>query len=301
MKIGVLGPEGSYSEKAAKIWIRKKAFEGVTLRYFGDIEAAFKAAADRKTDFSVVPIENSIEGSVGVSLALLRKLDIVICGEIVVRIEHCLLSKGNLKNLKGILSHPQALAQCRHFLKKNFPGVEIRNTESTSHAARLAGEIKEIAAIASPEAAKKYGLQVLLANIQDEKENQTRFLVIRAKKQLEFCKKPPVLEKRSLKKTSFKSAEPQINSSFKTSILVYLAKDSPGALYELLEAFAKRRINLTKIESSPSRQKLGDYYFYIDFEGQIGDALIKDALEDIKEKADILKVLGSYPTFKFCE
>lgn len=286
MIIGVLGPEGSYSERAAKLWMLKNKLEKAELRYFEDIEDAFFAAAAGKTDLSVIPIENSIEGSVGVTLDLLREDGAVISGEVVVRIEHCLLSKGSPESIRVILSHPQALAQCRHFLKTNFPYAELRSTGSTSHAARLAGEFEEMAAIASPEAAEKYGLKVLLSNVQDRKENHTRFIVVRA----EEPGKHGIFGYRG----EDKDAE-RIRGRCKTSLIVYLAKDRPGALYELLGAFAKRGVNLTKIESRPSKKELGDYYFYIDFEGSASDALIKDALEDIKAKADMLKVLGSYP------
>ncbi|AKB25776.1 Prephenate dehydratase [Methanosarcina sp. MTP4] len=286
MIIGVLGPEGSYSERAAKLWMRNNGLEAAELRYFEDIEDAFFAAARGKTDISVIPIENSIEGSVGVTLDLLREDGAVISGEVVVKIEHCLLSKGSPEAIRVILSHPQALAQCRHFLKVNFPHAELRSTGSTSHAARLAGEFEEMAAIASPEAAEKYGLKVLLSNIQDREENHTRFIVLRAEVS---GKCSPSGCKGAGKESD------RIRIQCKTSLIAYLAKDSPGSLYGLLGAFAERGINLTKIESRPSKRELGDYYFYIDFEGSASDALIKDALEDIKAKADILRVLGSYP------
>ncbi len=286
MIIGVLGPEGSYSERAAKLWMRKNDLEGAELRYFEDIEDAFFAAAGGKADISVIPIENSIEGSVGVTLDLLREDGAVISGEVVVKIEHCLLSKGSPEAIRVILSHPQALAQCRHFLKTNFPHAELRSTGSTSHAARLAGEFEEMAAIASPEAAEKYGLKVLLSNVQDRKENHTRFIVVRPEEPGKYgisgCK-------------GAGKGSDRIRSQCKTSLIAYLAKDRPGSLYGLLGAFAERGINLTKIESRPSKKELGDYYFYIDFEGSASDALIKDALEDIKAKVDMLKVLGSYP------
>ena len=284
MIVGVMGPEGSYSEKAAKLWMQKYSMSGSELRYFADIEDAFLAAVQGKSDISIIPIENSIEGSVGVTLDLLLENEAEIVGEIVVRIEHCLLSKGGPEKVRVILSHPQGLAQCRHFLKKHFPNAELRSTGSTSHAARLAGEFEEMAAIASPEAAECYGLKVLLSNIQDKKENYTRFIVLKAGK-----KALNTLETGSEKCSS---------SACKTSLIVYLEKDRPGALYEILGAFAKRKINLTKIESRPSKKELGDYYFYIDFEGHGSNALIKDALEDIKAKTDTLKILGSYPAFK---
>ncbi|RXA20266.1 prephenate dehydratase [Methanosarcina sp. MSH10X1] len=309
-----MGPEGSYSEKAAKLWILRHGLDGAEIRYFADIEDAFLAVVQGKSDFSVIPIENSIEGSVGVTLDLLLENGAEIVGEVVVKIEHCLLSKGGPEKIRVILSHPQGLAQCRHFLKTNFPGAELRSTGSTSHAARLAGEFEEMAAIASPEAAERYGLKVLLSNIQDRKENYTRFIALQA------AEESPAEQVSSSQKNEPDKAKPHLcpekgsghefysesevmseNSSLpacKTSIIVYLEKDRPGALYEILGAFAKNRINLTRIESRPSKKELGDYYFYIDFEGHASDTLIKKALEDIKSKTDTLKVLGSYPAFK---
>ncbi len=314
MIIGVMGPEGSYSEKAAKLWIMKQGLSSAEIQYFADIEDAFLAVVRKKSDISIIPIENSIEGSVGVTLDLLLENGAEIVGEIVIKIEHCLLSKGGPEKIKVILSHPQGLAQCRHFLKKNFPGAELRSTGSTSHAARLAGEFEEMAAIASPEAAERYGLKVLLSNVQDRKENYTRFIVLRiAEKSL--AEQVPCTAEDKPDKVRLQSSpgwesghEPRSekeivseNSSHsvcKTSIIVYLEKDRPGALYEILGAFAKNKINLTKIESRPSKKELGDYYFYIDFEGHTSDAIIKDALKEIESKTDTLKVLGSYPVFQ---
>ncbi|KKG07869.1 prephenate dehydratase [Methanosarcina sp. 2.H.A.1B.4] len=326
MIIGVMGPEGSYSERAAKLWALKNSLMDAEFRYFADIEDAFLAAVEGKADISVVPVENSIEGSVGVTLDLLLENEAVIIGEIVVKIEHCLLSKGGPEKIRVILSHPQGLAQCRHFLKKHFPEAELRSTGSTSHAARLAGEFEEMAAIASPEAAERYGLKILLSNIQDRKENHTRFIVIRAEKHIssnqtlraagvdagvegELSPEPCRNAEHELQAEQETWREKVSLSSCKTSLIVSLEKDRPGALYELLGAFAKRGINLTKIESRPSKKELGDYYFYIDFEGHTSDALIKDAFEDIKSKAgtksktktNTLKVLGSYPAFKISE
>lgn len=309
MIIGVMGPEGSYSEKAAKLWILERRLNNAEIRYFADIEDAFLAVVQGKSDLSIIPIENSIEGSVGITLDLLLENGAEIVGEIVVKVEHCLLSKGGPEKIKVILSHPQGLAQCRHFLKTNFPEAELRSTGSTSHAARLAGEFEEMAAIASPEAAECYRLKVLLPNIQDRKENYTRFIVLKAGKkalteQVSLAGEITVEAHSGLESVSNIQSELEAksekcsNSACKTSIIVYLEKDRPGALYEILGAFAKRKINLTKIESRPSKKELGDYYFYIDFEGKTSDELIKDALEDIKVKVDTLKMLGSYPAFK---
>jgi prephenate dehydratase len=288
MIIGIMGPEGSYSEKAAKLWTAKYQLCGAEFRYFADIEDTLLAVVDGKSDLSVIPVENSIEGSVGITLDLLLEKNVRIVGEVVVKIEHCLLAKGRLEDIRIILSHPQGLAQCRHFLKKHFPGTELRSTGSTSHAARLAGEFEEMAAIASPEAAECYRLNTLLSNVQDQKENYTRFIVLEA---VDKVLSSGGKDLNSSFATSFATV-------FKTSLIIYLEKDRPGALYNILGAFALRNINLTKIESRPSKKELGDYYFYIDFEGCTGDVLIIDALEDIKDKVDTLKVLGSYPAFK---
>jgi prephenate dehydratase len=292
MIIGALGPEGSYSEKAVQIWVLRHRLDSVEIQYFADIEDAFLAVIQKKSDLSIVPIENSIEGSVGVTLDLLHENGVEIVGEIVVKIEHCLLSKGGPEKIKVILSHPQGLAQCRHFLKKYFPEAELRSTGSTSHAARLAGEFEEMAAIASPEAAECYRLKVLLPNIQDRKQNYTRFIALRA------AGKNTAEHVLSAGENKPDKAENSNCSAFKTSIIVYLEKDRPGALYEILGAFAKNQINLTRIESRPSKKELGDYHFYIDFEGHINDAIIKETLKDIKTKTDTLKILGSYPAFK---
>lgn len=282
MNMGVLGPKGSYSEKAAKQWIKEqKSKNKVSLEYYDDIPDTISAIVDRTVDIGVVPIENSIEGSVGITLDMLLENDLNIIGEIVVPIEHCLLSKGSLSNIRVILSHPQALAQCRQFIKTNFENTDIRTTGSTSHAAKLANEFEEMAAIASRESAQMYGLDILIPNIQDRKENHTRFIVIEAHDGI-------------LEKTAVAITSPQKND-FKTSIIVYLKKDRPGALYELIGEFAKRDINLTRIESRPSKRELGDYIFYIDFAGHINDANIKDALDNITSNVGMLKMLGSYP------
>lgn len=265
MIIGILGPEGTFSEKAAKIWRRK-----AKLKYYDDIPEIFKEISEGKVDFAIVPIENSLEGSVIATLNLLLESDLKIAGEIIIPIDHCLLSKGKLSSIKVIVSHPQALAQCSKFLKLKFPNAELRTVGSTAHAAKLAMEFEEMAAVASEEAAGKYGLNVLMRAIQDERENYTRFAVL--------AREIPRPSKRN-----------------KTSIVVHLKENRPGALYEFLGVFAKRNINLTKIESRPSKKALGDYLFFIDFEGHIRDRAVVEALEEAEEMVDKLKVLGSYP------
>jgi prephenate dehydratase len=292
MIIGVMGLEGSNSEKAAKLWATKYDLNDAEYSYFSDIEDAVLKAVQGKSDYSIIPIENSIEGSVGITLDLLLEQDVIIIGNIDVKIELCLLSKGGPENIRIILSHPHGLAQCRYFLKKYYPNAELRSTGSTSHAARLAGEFEEMAAIASPEAAECYKLKTLLSNIQDQKENYTRFIVLKAAEKDQAGEKDtePGYKFGKMHENLIPACE---TSPFKTSLIVHLEKDRPGALYEILGSFAKRKINLTKIESRPSKKELGDYYFYIDFEGHASDVLIKDALEDIMIKVDTVKVLVS--------
>jgi prephenate dehydratase len=288
MIIGVLGLKGSYSEKAAMQWIEKNGTNNAhILEYCGDIQDVFVLLKNGSCDIGVVPLENSIEGSVGVTLDMLLENDMTVIGETIVAIEHCLLSRGKKEDIKVILSHPQGLGQCRHFLKEHFPEAELRTTGSTSHAAKLATEFEEMAAIASPDTAGLYDLNIIMPDIQDMKQNHTRFIIIA---------KPDSPVARSL---MMKDGQEE---ACKTSIIVYLDKDRPGALYEILGEFARNDINLTRIESRPSKKVLGDYVFYIDLEGCISDAIIKDAIYNIRSKVGMLKMLGSYPMFDpYCE
>jgi prephenate dehydratase len=268
MKIGILGPAGTFSEKAARQWNNKSE-----LRFYDDIFDTVEALLKDEVDLSIVPIENSLEGSITLTLDLLMEHQLTITGEIIVQIENYLLSKGEIKDIKVIMSHPQPLAQCRKYIKNNFRGIEVRSSPSTSHAARLASESRNIAAIGSKELAQMYGLSILDENIQDVNENFTRFVVIG-------------------KNT------PPASGNDKTSIIVYLEKNRPGALHEILGEFSDRKIDLTKIESRPTKKNLGDYLFYIDFKGHIKDEPVKDALASVKSKVRMLKVLGSYPVTK---
>lgn len=264
MKLGILGPEGTFTEAAAKKW--RPDAEKI---FFDDITGAVEAVIKGDIDEAIVPVENSLEGSVGAALDALMEYPARIVGEVVVPIQHCLLALTPNAEIKVVLSHPQALAQCRGYLRKNFPGVEVRTTGSTAHAAKLAKEFPEMAAIASRDAADRYGLSVVDEDIQDREENYTRFIVVA------------------------REDGPVVGD--KTSIGVYLKKNRPGALYDLLGDFAKYEINLTKIESRPSKKALGDYVFYIDFEGSIDDPRVDEALRNVREKTEWLKVFGSYP------
>lgn len=265
MIIGLLGPKGTYSQKAAN-----QLDTNARLKYFDDLEDVVESVLTRDVDCGIVPIENSLEGSVGITLDALKDHDINITGEIIVPVSHCLLSKGGMDDVKVILSHPQALAQCRRFIRTHFKNARTQTTGSTSHAAKLTSEFPEMAAIASRESAKHYGLDILADDIQDHKENFTRFVVLG-------------------------KGIPTSTGNDKTSIIIHLGEDKPGGLYDVLGEFASRNINLTKIESRPSKLGLGDYLFYIDMEGHQSDVHVRDALEGIGKLADQIKIIGSYP------
>lgn len=277
MNTGTLGPRQSYSEKATRQWFSLCHPDEQRISFFDDIRDVFSALEDGRIEVGVVPVENSIEGSVGVTLDQLLEKQVSIIGEVVVPIRHCLLSRGRSEDIHIIQSHPHALAQCRQFLRDNFPDAELRTTGSTSHAARLATEFCEMAAIASEEAAQAYGLNVLMDDIQDREKNETRFIIMVSGLNIPKCEIDASLVFRN-----------------KTSIIVYLDSDRPGALYEILKEFAVRDINLTRIESRPSKKSLGDYLFYIDLEGSGKSGKVADALKQIGRKTDRLKMLGSY-------
>ena len=266
-RIGVLGPQGTYSEKAALIWCRERI--DATLVYFPDFDYILDSVRQGLIEAGIVPVENSLEGAVTAVMDLLLRLDVVIVGEVNLPIRHCLIGQGG-GEIKVILSHPQALAQCRQYLHEHYPEAEIRTTGSTSHAARLAQEFPEMAAIAGQDAADRYGLAILAREIQDAGDNTTRFIVVA----------------REGVKASGRD---------KTSLVIYLDRDRPGALFSILEEFASRNINLTRIESRPSRKGLGDYYFYIDLAGHPSEPKMSAALSELQAQCAFYKVLGAYP------
>ncbi|MFQ5815006.1 MAG: prephenate dehydratase [Candidatus Hydrothermarchaeaceae archaeon] len=265
-KVAILGPRGTFSEEAAARFFRDPDF-----LLADDIEEVFENVVAGKADYGIVPVENSLEGSVGMTMEMLLKEGAKIYGEVTLDIKQQLLAPEGVKlnEIKVVASHPHALAQCKEFIRKyNFTPA---NYASTAEAAREIARLKTpgTAAIASETAASMYGLRVIKRDIQDDYLNKTRFLVIH------------------------RGDHPQTGND-KTSIVIGL-EDKPGALYELLGAFAERQINLTKIESRPSRKALGDYIFYIDLEGHRTDPFVEDVLSDLKRRSSFLKVLGSYP------
>ncbi|OGB88514.1 hypothetical protein A3J44_01230 [candidate division WOR-1 bacterium RIFCSPHIGHO2_02_FULL_45_12] len=276
MKIGFLGPEGTFSEEASKLYVKKLEGKAELVPYAA-IHDLLYAADRKKVDEAIVPIENSIEGTIGVVTDMLaRDVDLVIRQEIVLPIFHYLIArKGTrLSEITEIISHPQALDQCKDYLKKHFPRAKLHLAYSTSNAVRQVATSSRIkgqvfAAVGTQAAARLYDLKVLAAKI-NAKENQTRFVV---------------LAKKDHKRTG----------RDKTSIAFSINRDRPGGLHDILAVFAVRNINLTKIESRPSKKALGDYYFFVDLEGHRGDAVVARALKEIKGKTAFFKILGSYP------
>jgi prephenate dehydratase len=253
--------------------------EDAVLKFFSDAEPApcrslkhvFEAVTKDNAEFGVVPIENSQAGSINETYDLLLKYDLNICGELDLRVNHCLMALPGetLDSIKTVYSHPQALAQCEQFLSKL--GAEIVPSYDTAGSAKLISEKKltNCAAVASKRVAQIYHMQILAENIQTIKDNYTKFFAI-SKKKAKHAKKT------------------------KTSI-IFATKNIPGALYNCLGAFSTRGINLTKLESRPSKDKPWEYIFYVDFEGHLEDDICKQALEDLKKTTSFIKILGSYP------
>ncbi len=234
------------------------------------IQDVFEAVERGKADYGVVPIENSTEGPVGLTLDMFIKSEARICAEIMTKISHDLLSRsGNAGEVQKIYSHPQALGQCREWLRKNFPHVQLEEAGSTAKAAQLAVEDPQAAGIASSLAAHLYGLKVVASQIEDNLNNYTRFLV---------------LGRQGAQRTG----------RDKTSAL-FVVSHAPGTLFRVLQIFFEKEINLTKIESRPNKGKPWEYIFFIDFEGHATDPHVAQALHEVKEHVLFVKLLGSYP------
>jgi chorismate mutase/prephenate dehydratase len=234
------------------------------------IPDVFESVEKGEASFGVVPVENTTEGSVSRTLDMLMESEVKICGEIMMRVSHDLLSlSGKPEDIRKIYSHPQALGQSRKWLRKNYPSVPLIETASTAKAAQMAAEDSSGGAIASSFAARLYGLKVVKSQIEDYFHNYTRFLV---------------LGRQGAERTG----------KDKTSILFSISH-APGTLYEVLKHFSERGINLTKIESRPVRDRAWEYVFFIDFEGHVKDESIAGLLTELEKKALFLRFLGSYP------
>uniref|UniRef100_A0A7V6CDF2 Bifunctional chorismate mutase/prephenate dehydratase n=1 Tax=Thermodesulfobacterium geofontis TaxID=1295609 RepID=A0A7V6CDF2_9BACT len=266
IKVVYLGPEATFSHIAALNYFGTSA-ELVPVETITDV---FEEVSSERVNFGVVPIENSIEGVVATTLDAIYEYGLKVCGEIYESISHYLMNQtGKIEDIKKILSHPQAIAQCRKWLRKKLPSVPIETVPSTALAAKWAAVDESIGAIASLVAAKLYHLQIVAKNIEDIKGNSTRFWIIG-------------------------KTEVQPTGDDKTSLLFSVA-DRPGALFDVLRCFAIRKINLTKIESRPSKNEPWKYIFFLDCEGHIKDEKIKECLEEMQNYCLQVIWLGSYP------
>ncbi len=270
VSVAFQGEIGSYSEEAAFSFFGSH----IQTRPYESLEGVFQAVEQDETQFGIAPIENSLEGSIARTYDLLLESDLKTCGELELKISHCLIAKkgATLDSIKKVYSHPQALGQCQAFLK--HLGCELVPTYDTAGSVKMIKDkaITNGAAIASYRAAGIYDMKVLAREIQDNAFNFTRFFVLG------------------------KEDSPQTGHD-KTSI-VFSVKHKPGALYNFLKDLTENNINMTKIESRPTRQKPWEYNFYLDFEGHRQDNKAKEALEKLEASALFVKVLGSYPKAK---
>jgi chorismate mutase/prephenate dehydratase len=263
--IAYLGPEATYTHMAAV-----KKF-GASLRYepLPGITDVFTEVAKGRADYGVVPIENSTEGAVTHTYDMFVDSDLKICAQIVLPIRHNLMSAGPRDRIRKLYSNPQVFAQCRQWLQINIPHAELIEVSSTTRAAEVARHEPDAGALASALAAELYGLSIHDANIQDSSENVTRFLVIGRK-------------------------YPPRTGNDKTSVM-FSVQDRVGALHDSIASFKKHKINMTKIESRPSKKKAWEYYFFVDFLGHCEDARVRKALAELARHTMFVKILGSYP------
>jgi len=274
VRYAYLGPPGTFTEEAL---LSMADASGAELAPLSSVNDIVRSVASGDADAGLIPIENSIEGSVNVTLDALAfgADEIQIEAEIVRPIRHSLLARPGtvLEDIRSVVSHPHATAQCREFLAEKLPTVVIRAANSTAEAAQLVSErgpVEPWAAIGTVLAADLYGLEVLERDIEDRQENETRFVLVGR-------------------------ARPAPTGNDKTSIVCFIEKDRPGSLLSILHEFSDRQINLTKLESRPTKERLGEYCFFIDMEGHADEPPVQYALESLRTKILELKVLGSYP------
>jgi len=264
--IAYLGPEATFTHMA----VMKKFGSSASLIPAKSVEAVFSEVERGRATYGVVPVENSSEGVVSHTLDMFVSSDLKICSEVMLEVHHNLLSRSiSLAGIDKVYSHPQAVAQSRAWLRDNLPNCQVLEVSSTARAAEMACQDPAAGAIASELAANIYDLNIIRSRIEDMVHNYTRFLVIG------------------------KNLSPRTGND-KTSV-IFSIKDRVGALYHMLKPFAKKGINLTKIESRPTKQQPWEYVFFVDLIGHKDDEKVRDALEDLKDQCIFLKVLGSYP------
>lgn len=266
-KVAYLGPRATFTHMACM----QKFGSSAQYVPVNSIKDVFSEVERGRAHFGVVPIENTTEGVVNHTLDMFIDSNLLIYGEVLQEVSHHLLSKsGVVDEMTKIYSHPHAIAQCRNWLETNLPHVLVSEVASTARAAEICADDPSAGAIASELAAQLYGLKVIESRIEDNMNNFTRFLVL--------SQKPP--ERTGKDKTS----------------LMLSVKDKVGALYDLLRPFASHGLNMTKIESRPSRRKAWEYIFFVDVEGHMEEERVKKAIEEIKGRCLFMKVLGSYPS-----
>jgi chorismate mutase / prephenate dehydratase len=265
LTIAYFGPEATFTHQAA---IRKF---GSSLNYSAHktIADVFAEVARNRADYGVVPVENSTEGVVTHTLDMFVDSDLKVVAQIVMRVQQCLMSKGPKRDIKKLFVHPQSLAQCRAWIQNNLPDVELIETSSNARSAEMASKTRNSAALGGALAAQRYGLDVLEADIQDNSTNTTRFLVLGRQ-----CSPP--------------------TGKDRTSIM-YSIPHQVGALHTSLAPFRKYRLNMTKIESRPSKRKAWEYFFFVDCDGHYEDKRVANAIADLQKHCTFVKVLGSYP------
>src|SRR5262249_12299795 len=263
--IAYLGPEATFTHQAAI-----KRF-GSSLHYSSQktITDVFAEVSKNRADYGVVPIENSTEGVVTHTLDMFVDSDLKIVSQIVLRVQHCLLGRGRRSQVKKLFAHPQALAQCRAWVQNHFPRVEIIETSSNARSAEFAARDKESAAIAGVLAAEKYGLPVQEYDIQDNAANATRFLVLGRQ-----CSPPTGKDRTSL---------------------MFSIPNKVGALHRALALIRRQKLNMTNIESRPSKRRAWEYFFFIDVDGHVQDEPVAKAIQQLQRQCSLVKVLGSYP------
>lgn len=283
MKVAFLGPEGTFSEEALFAAVDRATVEPSPMPTIYDCVIAVQ---EGRVDRALVPIENSLEGSVSATLdALVFETDVVvIAGELIHPVRHSLIARRRLalEEISRVVSHPQASAQCARFLRDRLPAAEVAGAASTADAVRIvAATDAPWAAVGTRLSAEIYGCEVLFEGIEDDPDNETRFVWLAQSENSSLSKPVDLLADR--------------RKFFKTSIVFWGLPDAPGSLVRVLQEFAEREVNLTKIESRPRKQGLGSYIFFADLEGAESGDQVRAALDAVGEITSSLRVLGSYP------
>ena len=267
-RISFQGERGAYSEAASVLFFEDE-IETIPCSTFAN---ALKNTENDASDYSILPVENSLEGSVGESNDLLLSTKLHVTGEVYHRIHHCLIGTGSIGDIDTVYSHPQALGQCRQFIQEN--SLKTIPSYDTAGSVKIIKDLNKnnVACIASKDAAEIFDVPIIQEGIEDNANNYTRFLI-------------------------FSKEKSNATENSKTSI-IFSVKHESGALYQIINEFYQQKINLTKIESRPNKNTTWEYNFYVDFEGHQDDSVIKDVLQKLRDNTTFLKILGSYPIAK---